>query len=213
MTIISIPVILIIGKNFSQLKNLVKTNLKRWIFLHKPIVKEYFMSDKTEIVFLTDKQKAILQQIASQSSSTVKLAKRAEVVLAATSTRVNSKISEQVGIDRKQVKVWRERWINFAPGLLNAEKEGVGEDKLQEMVIELLSDKSRPGMPNVFSEEQVSQILALAKESPGHHEIMELPEYRENKQVADEAVRLGIVPNISPRSVGRFLKRRNAVAV
>ena len=171
------------------------------------------MSSKTEIVFLTDKQKAILQQIASRSSSPVKLAKRAEVVLAATSTKVNSKISEQVGIDRKQVKVWKERWINFAPGLLNAEKEGVGEDKLQEMVIELLSDKSRPGMPNVFSEEQVSQILALAKESPEHQEIAELPEYRENKQVADEAVRLGIVPNISPRSVGRFLKRRNAVAV
>jgi putative transposase len=141
------------------------------------------------------------------------LAKRAEILLAATSTKINSKISEQVGIDRKQVKVWRERWINFAPKLFNAEEDGVEDNKLQEMIIELLSDKSRPGMPNVFSEEQVSQILALAKESSGHQEITELPEYRENKQVADEAVRLGIVPNISPRSVGRFLKRRNAIAV
>jgi len=173
------------------------------------------MSYKAKTISLTDKQKAVLQQIATSSSSSVKLAKRAQVILAATSMTVNSKIGEQVGLDRNQVKVWKQRWINAAPELLDAEKQGLEDLELQEIVVEFLSDKSRSGMPNLFSEEQVSQILALAeaKEVFGHKEIIELPGYRESKQIADEAVRLGIVPNISPRSVGRFLKQRNAVAV
>lgn len=171
------------------------------------------MSYNAETVFLTDKQKAILEHITSLPSSSVKLAKRAEVVLAASFLSTNSKISKHVGIDKKQVKVWKERWIHAATELLVAEKEGVGEEVLLEMVLEIFTDKSRSGMPNVFSEEQVCQILALAKEIPRHQEITELVEYRENKRIADEAIKRGIVPNISPRSVGRFLKQMNAVAV
>ncbi len=171
------------------------------------------MPSKAETISLTDKQKAILHQITRLPTNPVKLMKRAQVVLVAASLSANAKISEQTAMDRKQIRLWKERWINAAAQLLAAEQEGVSEDKLLSMVTEVLSDKPRSGMPKVFCEEQVGKIVALAQGIPLHQQIEELSEHGENKQVADEAVRQGIVPNISPRTVGRFLKRRNAVAV
>ena len=70
--------------------------------------------------------------------------------------------------------------------------------------MEVLSDRPRPGVPNFFSVEQVVQIVALACETPEKSE--RTVSHWTAKELADEAVKRGIVEKVSPRSVGRFLK-------
>ena len=66
------------------------------------------------------------------------------------------------------------------------------------------SDRQRPGTTKSFTVEQVVKIVALACESP---EKSERPvSHWTPSELADEAIKRGIVEKISPRSVGRFLK-------
>ncbi|MFQ5795614.1 MAG: helix-turn-helix domain-containing protein, partial [Candidatus Bipolaricaulia bacterium] len=55
-----------------------------------------------------------------------------------------------------------------------------------------------------FTPEQICQIIALACESPG--ECGRAVTHWTPTELADEAVKRGVVASISPRSVGRFLK-------
>ena len=69
-----------------------------------------------------------------------------------------------------------------------------------------LADAERPGAPATFTPEQVCAIMALACEPP---EESNLPlSHWSQSELAREAVRRGIVENISHGSVGRFLKKR-----
>jgi transposase len=80
------------------------------------------------------------------------------------------------------------------------------EKELEKLIIEILTDLQRPGAPDKFTAEQVTQILALACEDPS---LSERPiKSWTNRELADEAKLRGIVKTISRRTVGRFLKRR-----
>jgi len=86
-----------------------------------------------------------------------------------------------------------------------AEAKGLNEKQLTQLIISVLQDCERPGTPVTFSTEQVVQIVALACENPnksGHPVSHWTP-----AELAGEAFKRGIVEEISPRSVGRFLKR------
>jgi putative transposase len=71
----------------------------------------------------------------------------------------------------------------------------------------VLSDQLRPGTPSKFSVEQIVQIVALACESPQNAQ-RPVNQWTPT-ELAQEAVKRGLVEDISPRSVGRFLKRGN----
>ena len=61
-----------------------------------------------------------------------------------------------------------------------------------------------PGTPATFTLEQIVQIIAIACEEPT---ISERPiSHWSPTEIADEAIKRGIVEQISVRSVGRFLK-------
>src|SRR5207245_11559479 len=77
--------------------------------------------------------------------------------------------------------------------------------KLLKQAIEvLLTDEPRPGAPATFTREQFMQIMALACEKP---EASDRPVSTWTpRELADEAVKRGIVEQISPRTVERFLK-------
>src|SRR5437764_9466222 len=68
----------------------------------------------------------------------------------------------------------------------------------------LLTDEQRPGAPATFTFEQFMQIMALACETPSD---LDRPVSSWTpRELADEAVKRGIVKQISPRTVERFLK-------
>ena len=66
-----------------------------------------------------------------------------------------------------------------------------------------LADAPRPGVPGTFTAEQIVQIINLACRPPeqvGRPVAAWTP-----RELADEAVKQGIVGMISPRTAGRFL--------
>jgi hypothetical protein len=76
------------------------------------------------------------------------------------------------------------------------------------LIEQILGDRPRSGTTASFSVEQVVQIVALACESP---EQSERPvSHWTARELAAEAMKRGIVAQISPRSAGRFLKGSHA---
>jgi putative transposase len=101
------------------------------------------------------------------------------------------------------VRGFRDRW-HAAESRLQV-IEATGKQKLLSQAIEvLLTDEQRPGAPATFTFEQFMQIMALACETPaasGRPVSGWTP-----RELAEEAIKRGIVPKISARTVERFLK-------
>ena len=153
---------------------------------------------------LSSRSEQLLQQIVRGTTNSYRLVRRAKLILGAASGESNSSISRRLELDREQVALWRRRWKEQSEKLVTAEEEQVTDKKLMALIEEILSDQPRPGTTKSFTVEQVVQIVAIACESP---ESSERPvSHWTPKELALEAIKRGIVENISPRSVGRFLK-------
>jgi putative transposase len=79
-----------------------------------------------------------------------------------------------------------------------------GLSALETAIEDVLSDNPRSGRPGTFVPDQVARILAVACEPPensGRPVTHWTP-----RELAEEVVARGIVPSISVRHVGRFLK-------
>ena len=75
---------------------------------------------------------------------------------------------------------------------------------LREAIADVLADRPRAGCGGTFTAEQITQILAVACEPP---ERSGRPvSHWTPRELADEVIQRGIVPSISVRHVGRFLK-------
>lgn len=153
---------------------------------------------------LSSRTEQLLQQIVKGTTNPYRLVRRAKLILGAASGESNSSISRKLEIDREQVALWRERWREQSEKLAAAEEQQVTDKKLMALMEQILSDHPRPGTKKSFTVEQVVQIVAIACESP---EKSERPvSHWTAKELAQEAIKRGIVEKISPRSVGRFLK-------
>lgn len=156
-------------------------------------------------ITLTPRQQLILEQIVRRPTSSQGLVKRVRLILAAAKGTNNTQLSATLQMSRTTVRLWRERWRDATDRLIAAEAKGVNDKQLTQLIISVLQDSERPGTPTNFSTEQVVQIVALACESPS--ESGRPVSHWTPAELADEAVKRGIVEEISPRSVGRFLKR------
>src|SRR5205823_6679965 len=128
---------------------------------------------------------------------------RAQIMLEALKGSSTTKIAQHLRVDYETVRRWRDRW-HAAESRLQAIEE-TGKRKLLSQAIEgLLTDEPRPGAPATFTLEQFMQIMALACEKP---EAVDRPvSHWTPHELAEEAVKRGIVEQISPRTVERFLK-------
>ena len=144
-----------------------------------------------------------LEHIVRRSTSAQRLVKRSRIILLAVTGIPNTQIAKQVQVDHETVRRWRDRW-RAAQGRLQA-IEAVGKPKVLSQAIEaLLSDEQRPGTPATFTFEQFMQVVAIACETPA---AADRPVSTWTpRELADEAVKRGIVEQISPRTVERFLK-------
>lgn len=147
---------------------------------------------------------AMLAKIERRRNAPLWLVKRVKIVLKALAGESNSSIGEAMGIDRHQVRLWRNRWHEGSAKREAIEAEG-DEQELERFIIDSLRDQERSGSPPKFSAEQVVQIVAIACEDP---QDSDYPiSHWAPKEVAAEAIKRGIVERISVRQVGRFLKR------
>ncbi len=157
---------------------------------------------KPQRIDLTDNQRRILEQITRRAHSPQAQAMRARIVLVAAQGKRNQHIADGMGISVLTVRRWRNRWSESSERLRVLECE---ERELSRAIGGVVSDAPRPGTPATFTPEQICQIIALACEVPDESD--RPVTHWTPTELADEAIRRGIVEWISPRSVGRFLKR------
>jgi putative transposase len=158
---------------------------------------------------LSPSQHDILQHVVRGTTSPQRLVTRARIILAAAAGTRNSQIAKQVQVHYETVQRWRNRWAAGESRLQAI--EATGKPKLLRQVIEdLLTDEPRPGAPATFTFEQFMQIIALACERPlaSDRPVSSWTPH----ELADEAIKRGIVPTISARTVERFLKGERETA-
>jgi putative transposase len=154
-------------------------------------------------VELSKKQEQILKEYEVGAHTPMHFKTRAQIVLKAAKGWTNNSIERDMGLDAKAVKQWRDRYGGRYEELKRAEAET--PRKMRSLIQDILSDKQRPGCPSTFQDSQVAAILALACEDPAKYG---LPfSHWTPGLLQREVIKLGIVPSISVRQIGRFLKR------
>jgi putative transposase len=145
-----------------------------------------------------------LQRLVRRQTAGQRLVRRASILLALARDPCVKTVAQQLGFTRLTVRSWRDRWLAARPQLEQAEQEPVTAAVLLDLIEQVLADAPRPGAPATFSPEQIVQVVAVACEPP---EQSGRPiDHWTSRELAAEVQQRRIVPAISPRSVGRFLK-------
>jgi hypothetical protein len=146
------------------------------------------------VVELSPEVRHELEALLRRRSLPQQLALRARIVLAAADGQNNSQIARSLDLEVDTVRLGRIRWLSFAFIPLS-----------DLSVDERLSDVPRSGRPIQISAEQRCQIVALACEAPkdAGRPISQWT----GREIADEVVKRGILPTISPRHASRLLKK------
>ena len=160
------------------------------------------MPGKAAKVTITERQKVILDELSRSRSEAKMIAQRAAIVLHAFDGCLNEDISVNVGLERKQVGVWRRRWQDAWESLTCLECRE--PRRLREAIRNTLRDAPRPGAPGIFTAEQIAQILAVACEPP---EKSGRPiTHWTHRELRDEVMKRGIVEKISLSHIGYVLR-------
>jgi len=152
-------------------------------------------------------QQAVLTALRRRTSCPQALALRVRIVLGAAAGQRNEPLARQAGCTPNTVRKWRSRWAAAAPHLAAA---GDARPALERAVAAALADAPRPGAPATFTAEQIVRIIDLACRPPA--QFQRPVDAWTPRELADEAAKQGLVPAISPRSVGRFLGRGGPAA-
>jgi putative transposase len=159
----------------------------------------------TRVLVLSDNQRRILEWLVRRSLCPQAIALRARVVLAAGQGRGMARIGQELRCSRELARRWRDRFCDAQ--IQWGESAGQwDDDTLRDKIVELLEDRERSGAPPTFTPEQLCQIVALACEQRPE-ECGRPVSHWTARELADEAIERQIVPGISPRHVGRFLKK------
>jgi putative transposase len=132
---------------------------------------------------------------------------RAHIILLAFDRWQNGAIANHLGCERHAVGLWRRRWADAFDNLVRIECLE-GPTALETAIKDVLRDNHRSGCPGTFAPDQIARILAVACEPPedsGRPVTHWTP-----AELAEEVVAREIVPSISVRHVGRFLKAPNS---
>ena len=167
--------------------------------------------------------KIALQVLIRRHNTTQQLVLRAKIILLANQGLNNQEIARKLEVSACMARQWRRRWIYFQQNSKKLNNEAEVNDKeksasesksaseekpaqeAEKIVRERLADAPRPGAPAKISPEAYCQIMAMACKKPEESE-RPISQWS-SRELADEAIEKGIVLSISPRQVGRFLKR------
>lgn len=160
---------------------------------------------------LPDRQRRILEVVVRRTHCPQVIALRARVVLAAARGTGMSMVGREMSCSRELARRWRDRFAQAQAGWGSA-AETWDDETLTDKVVSLLEDRERSGAPATFTPEQLCQIVALACEKRPE-ECGRPVTHWTARELADEAVKREIVRSISPRHVGRFLKKSTSARI
>src|SRR6202051_3068187 len=144
-----------------------------------------------EPVTVLSEQREVLEQLVRTHSTPQQLAVRARIMLFAADGVGVRESAQRLEVWPRTVRRWRKRWRQAADGA---------------SVPERLADAPRPGAPGTYTPEQICAIVAMTCEKPAPSD--RPISHWSQREIADEAMRRGLVPHVSQRSVGRFLKKK-----
>jgi len=160
------------------------------------------MPGKAAKVTITERQQVVLTQLSRSRSEASVISQRATIILLAFQKQSNEEIARAVGLDRKQVGLWRRRWQRAWESLTLLECSE--PRRLREAVRETLRDAPRPGAPGTFTAEQVARILAVACEPPAQSG-RPITHWTQ-RELRAEVIQRGIVASISESRIRHFLR-------
>lgn len=150
-------------------------------------------------------ERALLEHLVRQANNPQWLVTRAKIILGAAAGQSNRGMAAAMNLTRNTVRLWRERWQATAEQRAAVAAAEEPTPSLRDVIEATLHDGYRSGAPATFTAEQIVQIVAISCEVP---QASAIPlSHWTPKAVAAEAIRRGIVEQISERQVGRFLKR------
>lgn len=161
-------------------------------------------------VTLSVKIKQLLRQIANCTTNPYRLVRRAKIILEAANGSNNTIIAEQFDLSRSQVRYWRQKWQDNYGLLIEAETKELNDQKIKSIITAIFDDRPRSGRPNTYTTEEIVQIVSIACEEPS--ESGRPISHWSRRELKAEAVKRGIVDNISSRTVGRFLQGSHLTA-
>jgi putative transposase len=141
---------------------------------------------------VSEQERKELEALVRRHHTPQQLAKRAKIVLAAADGKRNAEIARDLEVSVDTARSWRGRWISLQPVPLT-----------DLSISERFEDIARPGRPSQITAEQTCQIVAMACEQPKERPIS----HWTGRELAEEVMRGGIVPKISPRHAARLLKK------
>ena len=154
---------------------------------------------------LNEREKAIFNRLLRKQTLPQRLARRIKIIVGLDEPKaIIKEVAEQLRISRNTVRLWRERWLEVEPYLNQIQAKGIKGRELTKLLQQSVADAPRSGAPPIFTPEQFVQLMALACEDPlGSGRPIS---HWTTRELAEEAVKRGIVERISPRTVGRFLQ-------
>jgi|HubBroStandDraft_3_1064219.scaffolds.fasta_scaffold78172_1 transposase-like protein len=142
-------------------------------------------------VIVVPAQREALEALVRARSTSQQLALRARIILHAADNVGVRESARELDVWPKTVRYWRQRW-----------RQALGAQSVPER----LCDAPRSGAPATYTPEQICAVIAMTCEKPSESE--RPISHWSQREIADEAIRRGLVPSVSQRSVGRFLKKR-----
>ncbi len=160
---------------------------------------------KAPQITVSEQQKQILSRITRRTAAEFREVERASLILEIEKGGSDSGIARTMGFSTPEVVRWRQKWIENQHDLEQTEADPEKNEQPESKIREVLKDRPRPGAPATYSSEAYCLILSSALEPP--EESGRPISHRTSRELADECELRGIAPGISPRQVGRFLKR------
>lgn len=168
------------------------------------------MKKKTAQVHLTNQEREVLEKEVNRHSLKKHLYHRIKIILLANSDKKIADIGRLLQISLPTVHRWIDYWIADYAMLEEAGKgiagKGIASNKLRALMLSILEDGERSGAPSRITDNEKTQIQALACCAPmekgfpiTHWTHIEL-----SKAIVEQK----IIASISPSQVGRILKKR-----
>ena len=137
---------------------------------------------------LTKTEREELEALVRAHKTSQQIALRARIILLLATGLDAHEVARRLETTRPTVRLWRRHWL----------------ERTTCDVVARLQDCERSGAPPTFTPEQWCKIIALACQEP---DTLGRPiTHWTPRELAEEAIKQGIVASISTRHVGRFLK-------
>ena len=113
------------------------------------------------LIQLTDRQRALLEEIAAGRRRPHDEVQRAAMILQSADGARTRHLAEVFGVSDPTSRLWRARWVQATPQLVAAD-----EATLDTLLQQVVRATPRRGRPATFTPEQLCHIVAVACEAP-----------------------------------------------